>query len=154
MMADLIDRAALIHRLCAERDEVQIEHACDVGYHNGLNMAVSMTINAPAVDAVVLPCKVGDTVYAVGEGQYKKCDIDEACINCRGEVIFDAYFACDNDCEGCPFNSWHQEYSGGYSCDGEWGQAIIKADDFGKTVFLSREEAEVALNGEGREDNG
>ncbi|MBR5261843.1 MAG: hypothetical protein IKV47_06710 [Oscillospiraceae bacterium] len=58
MMADLIDRAVMIHRLCAERDEVQIEHACDVGYHNGLNMAVSMTINAPAVDAVeVVRCK-------------------------------------------------------------------------------------------------
>ena len=54
----LIDADALIHRLCAERDEVQIEHACDIGYHNGLNMAVSMTINAPTVDAVeVVRCK-------------------------------------------------------------------------------------------------
>ena len=46
----LIDADALIRKLCAERDEVQIEHACDIGYHNGLNMAVSMTINAPTID--------------------------------------------------------------------------------------------------------
>ena len=48
----LIDANALIHRVCAERDSIEINHACDVGYHNGLNMAVSMTINAPTVDTV------------------------------------------------------------------------------------------------------
>lgn len=96
---------------------------------------------------MVLPCKVGDAVWAVGEGQYKKCDIDEVCINRKGEVVFAAYFGCDSECDGCPFNNWHQEYSGEYSCDGEWGQAAIKADDFGKTVFLTREEAEAALKG-------
>ena len=54
----LIDADALIRKLCAKRDEVQIEHACDIGYHNGLNMAVSMTINAPTVDAVeAVRCK-------------------------------------------------------------------------------------------------
>ena len=54
----LIDANALIRRLCEERDDVKIEHACDIGYHNGLNMAVSMTINNPTVDAVeVVRCK-------------------------------------------------------------------------------------------------
>ena len=48
----LIDANALIRRICDERDAVKIEHACDVGYHNGLNMGASMTINAPTVDAV------------------------------------------------------------------------------------------------------
>jgi hypothetical protein len=37
---------------------VEIKTGCDIGYHNGLNMAVSMAINAPAVDAVeVVRCK-------------------------------------------------------------------------------------------------
>ena len=48
----LIDANTLIHRVCAERDSMEINHACDIGYHNGLNMAVSMAINAPTVDAV------------------------------------------------------------------------------------------------------
>lgn len=54
----LIDANALIHRLCAERDAVEIKDGCAIGYHNGLNMAVSMAINAPNVDAVsVVRCK-------------------------------------------------------------------------------------------------
>ena len=47
----LIDADALIHRICEERDGVKIEHACDIGYHNGLNMAASMAINAPTIEA-------------------------------------------------------------------------------------------------------
>ena len=94
---------------------------------------------------VVLPCKVGDTVYAVGNGQYKRCDIDEACVDHKGEVVFNVSFTCDDNCDGCPFNNWHQDYSGEYSCDGEWSQAAINAEDFGKTVFLTREAAEAAL---------
>ena len=48
----LIDAKALLRRLCFERDDVQIKNACDIGYHNGLNMAASMAINSPTVDAV------------------------------------------------------------------------------------------------------
>ena len=54
----LIDANALIHRVVVERDAVEIKTGCDIGYHNGLNMAVSMAINAPTVDAVeVVRCK-------------------------------------------------------------------------------------------------
>lgn len=54
----LIDANALIHRVVVERDAVEIKTGCDIGYHNGLNMAVSMAINAPTVDAVeVVWCK-------------------------------------------------------------------------------------------------
>ena len=48
----LIDAKELIHRICVERDAVEIKTGCDIGYHNGLNMAASMAINAPAVDAM------------------------------------------------------------------------------------------------------
>ena len=44
----LIDANALIHRVAEERDSVEIKTGCDIGYHNGLNMAV----NAPTVEAV------------------------------------------------------------------------------------------------------
>ena len=64
-------------------------------------------------------------------------------------------FNCDSDCDGCPFFAWKQGYSGEWSCDGEYNQATVKGCDFGKTVFLTREEAEAALtniDGE-RKDN-
>lgn len=54
----LIKEDALLRRLCSERDEVKPKTACDIGYHNGLNMAASMVINTPTVDAVeVVRCK-------------------------------------------------------------------------------------------------
>ena len=100
---------------------------------------------------VVLPCKIGDTVWVTGTGGAMKCEIDEACFDRTG-LVFMVSFNCEKDwtnyyeaCKGCPFNSWHQDYSGEWSCDGEWGQASIKGSDFGKTVFLTREEAEKAL---------
>ena len=73
----LIDANTLIHRVCAERDSMEINHACDIGYHNGLNMAVSMAINAPTVNAVeVVRCK--DCVNYCGFEHCKNgiCDVD------------------------------------------------------------------------------
>lgn len=103
---------------------------------------------------VVLPCKIGDTVWVTGTGGVMKCEIDEACFE-RDGLVFMVSFNCEKDwtnyyeaCKGCPFNSWHQDYSGEWSCDGEWGRASIKGSDFGKTVFLTREEAEKALTKE------
>ncbi len=54
-------------------------------------------------------------------------------------------FECDNSCDGCPFNSWSQSWEGEWECDGEYGDGSVKQSDFGKTVFLTREEAEAAL---------
>lgn len=103
---------------------------------------------------VVLPCKMDDTLWVAGERRVIKCAIDEVFFDKSG-LTFLVSFSCEDDttgtmntddmCDGCPFHSWHQEFSGEYSCDGEWGQASIKGDDFGKTVFLTREEAEKAL---------
>ena len=52
---------------------------------------------------------------------------------------------CDYDCKGCPFNSWGQDYSGEHSCQGEYGVYSFAFEDFGKTVFLNKEEAEKKL---------
>lgn len=93
---------------------------------------------------VVLPCKVGDTVYVVGASKIVECEIGEALLCGTTGPEFLVTFVCDT-CDGCPFNSWAQEYSGEWSCGGEYGDGAIKGTEFGKTVFLTREEAEAAL---------
>lgn len=104
---------------------------------------------------VVLPCKVGDKVWAVGERRIVECEIDEAYLDDVKGLEFLVSYRCgypeegDECCKGCPFYGWHQEYSGEWSCEGEWGNASVLFADIGKTVFLTREEAEAALEGEG-----
>lgn len=102
---------------------------------------------------VVLPCKVGDTVFVVG-GHIVECYIMEAYFDDKQGTEYMVSFGCGyleqgaGICEGCPFNSWQQSYCGECGCGGEWGQGCIKGSDFGKTVFRTREEAEKALKGE------
>jgi len=90
---------------------------------------------------IVLPCKVGDTVYSK-DG--KECEIMDICIG-KNEIAAQVNFECDYNCENCAFNSWHTEFCGENSCDGEWGLALVPFSEIGKTVFLTREEAEAAL---------
>ena len=104
----------------------------------------SFLVQQPRVDAVVLPCGYGKTVYVVGSKKIVECEIDEISFSVIG-LMYLVSFDCDSDCDGCPFNSWKQDYSGDWSCDGEYNQASVKGCDFGKTVFLTREEAEAAL---------
>lgn len=101
---------------------------------------------------VVLSMKSGDTVFVVGEGRIVECYIDETYLDDKKGAEHLVYFDCkyleegSEVCKGCPFNSWSQEFvSGEHSCDGEWGQGCIKGSDLGKTVFLTREDAERAL---------
>lgn len=94
----------------------------------------------------VPPCKVGDTVWATGKERIVECYVDEAYLDDDKRIEYLVSFDCNIDCKGCPFGSWHQDsYSGEYSCAGEYGNACISSADFGKTVFLTREEAEKAL---------
>lgn len=97
---------------------------------------------------VVLPCKVGDTVYVVGTRRIIECFVVTADCGERNDIECPVLFECDHDCEGCPFGEWGQEYSGEWSCQGECGWGTIKGADFGKTVFLTRQEAEAALRRE------
>jgi hypothetical protein len=95
---------------------------------------------------VVLPCKVGDKLYAISENRIVECTCED--INLRNDVTITADFECDYDCKGCPFNDWKQDFhTGEYSCGGEYGTWFFSEKDIGKTVFLSREEAERALKG-------
>ena len=94
---------------------------------------------------VVLPCKVGDTVWAAS-GEIIKCEIDEMYLYASGGIEFLVSFNCDGaDCKRCPFNNWTQDCSGECYCDCEYGNGSFKDSDIGKTLFLTREEAEKAL---------
>ena len=90
---------------------------------------------------IVLPCKVGDVLYAK-DG--KECEVMDICIS-KSDGAAQVNFECDYVCENCAFNSWHTEFCGENSCDGEWGLALVNFSEIGKTVFLTKEEAEAAL---------
>jgi hypothetical protein len=92
---------------------------------------------------IVPPCKVGDKLYAISDSRIAECTCYD--IMYSHELTISADFQCDYDCEGCPFSSWSQDYSGEYSCRGEYGDWFFTQSDFGKTVFLTKEEAEKAL---------
>lgn len=72
---------------------------------------------------VVLPCSVGDTVWYVTNGKYKDVRIENVHQWVSGHWKFDG---------------WHGkgQYREGYELD---------LKDFGKTVFLTKEEAEKEL---------
>lgn len=94
---------------------------------------------------VVLPCKVGDTVWAAS-GKIIKCKIDETYLCDGGGIEYIVTFDCDGaDCKGCPFNRWEQDCFGECYCECEYGCSSFKDSDIGKTVFLTREEAKKAL---------
>lgn len=93
---------------------------------------------------ILPPCKVGDKVYIISETRAKEAEIETMQIESQKNAIF-VKFECDDDCEGCPFEAWSQSYCGEWDCDNQYGFAQIKADDFGKTVFPTEEDAEKAL---------
>ena len=89
--------------------------------------------NAPDVDAVVLPCKIGDKVYRIDKGNYHSNwnpFVQELTVT---EI------------------SWKKEKYG----DKDLGFAIIadgiryKFTSIGKSVFLTRKEAEAKMDGDG-----
>lgn len=90
----------------------------------------------------VRQCKTTDTLYVVGENQIVKCGISDMYLKDDGTIDYIVNFNCDGECDGCPFNSWAREtISDEYHCDGEWGISTVNSNAFGKSVFLSAEEA-------------
>lgn len=97
---------------------------------------------------IVPPCKVGDKVYVADKGGIREATADEIYFyGSNDNMTILLSFNCDYECENCPFSSWSQEPYGESSCGGEYGCWDVKYEDFGKTVFLTREEAERALKG-------
>lgn len=101
---------------------------------------------------IVPPCKANDKIFALGAEngvlQIKECTVDYLGFEDANSLEVHVMFECDEDCEGCYFSSWSQMHCGEWTCDGQYGEGVIPFDDFGKTVFITREEAERALKGE------
>ena len=95
-----------------------------MSFYMGLFAAADEISKLPSVNAVVLPCKVGDTVYVLGESVVSEIPVLQ--------IIID-----EDECFVCAI--------------GDFRGGCYPFSAFGKTVFLTREEAEKAL--EGREDN-
>lgn len=117
-MNDLISRKALI----AEYDRVH------VGPPGG---ARKLMENAPTVDAVVLPCKIGDTVWTIMYGEVLKGKV-----TCIRPFVFEDFVEFRGNAVVVIV---HPFYSDGRPLTQE--PFII----FGKDTFLTREEAETAL---------
>lgn len=147
MADELISREVVI-KLFKEIADCEWNKDCaPISWSHAYEQAIDHIEEIPTVNAVVLPCKGGDTLYSK-DG--KVAEVEEFHID-KHAVHMTVSFECDYNCVHCAFNTWRQEYSGEYSCEGEWGEMTIPADEVGKTVFLTREEAEKAL--ERGEDN-
>jgi hypothetical protein len=96
------------------------------------------------VDAVVLPCKPGTTVYMLHNNT-------DACLDCPHHVV---YFN-DEDCTHPENATYYPTIQDSPVCDKQFWEVISYTstelflfnhrEKFGKTVFLTREEAEAAL---------
>lgn len=99
----------------------------------------------------VLPCKDGDTVYAINSKSKTIIEAVVTYITIDNGISITFHYNTDEicpDCDGCPFSAWQPNgESGDYSCWGECGETTVQIDDIGKTVFLTREEAKSALSG-------
>ena len=79
---------------------------------------------------IELPCKVGDTVYLVDfEYGIYKCIVNDIQILSDNKPVYTLYFYSQNGYEAAEL---------------EW-DIDIERDCFGKTVFLTKEEAEAKL---------
>lgn len=88
---------------------------------------------------VHLPCKVGDTVFCLYDRDYGEYKVMTMNIDLLGKpkIRVECNIHGYAKIEDCP-----EEFCGQPFCVGYLG-----ADDFGKTVFLTHEEAEKALEG-------
>lgn len=79
---------------------------------------------------IVLPCKIGDSLYLVDlECGVCKCIVNDIQILSDNEPVFTLYYYSQNGYEPAEL---------------EW-DVDIEMDCFGKTVFLTKEEAEAKL---------
>lgn len=118
----LIDANALL----AELDKFANPMPNKSGYDFlcGIATVITEIEDAPTVEAVILPCKIGATVYFPG-GR-------------TGTVT--SFYHCENPNCG---NLWVTISQERYTRNKK--RVNICASDIGKTVFLTREEAEAAL---------
>lgn len=134
--------AELRHRLAAYEDTglepKEIKNALDANdIRPGLTLSAEQILELEKAKQegrlVVVPCKVGDTVYVID--WYLDCDID-------GFKVCDDYEKeGDRACGYC-----HHNYVKKFIREKKYENQML--DEIGKTVFLARKEAERALGGE------
>lgn len=102
---------------------------------------------------IELPCKADDKLWYSKQGRLQYCRVMEIKIDGKVyiEVIIDAEDendgCCDMECKGCPFQSFYTNYEAGDGgCNSESGFYTFEANEIGKKVFLTREEAQSALD--------
>lgn len=104
-------------------DEVPAEQFADYLIKNGV---------------ILPPCKVGDKVFILDDEDYVEYVITEFCIGTLQELR--AFAKCGisgyQNIQDCPE----------YFCGQAFCSTSFPCKNFGKTVFLTREEAEKALN--------
>ena len=120
--------AGLSPQACAEAREIEETLS---GYDYSISRMVELMKADVDGRVVVLPCKVGDTVFARLDNKSKyvcECKVKQIVLGDIGFVTF------------APIGATEREYD-------------VSLRGFGKTVFLSREEAEKALQEmEGKKD--
>lgn len=117
-----------------------------LGRHSGIADVIAERVqDIPAANVVVLPCKVGDTVYRIQNNAV-------ACHDCEHYSDFygmDAMCSKDKDyisypqLSNTPICEKHFYEIVEWAATIEW--LVRHRGEFGKTVFLTREEAEAAL---------
>ena len=84
---------------------------------------------------VVLPCKVGEEVYYIIDGKIQELCVDHGTF---GKIGFTMSARCKEEADMCEYSCFE-----GKTCGIGFDYSHI-----GKTVFLTREEAERALKGD------
>lgn len=111
----------------------------------GLEVAVAALADEPAADnVIILPCAPGSTIYEIEWNTF-------ACYECEHYSYYNVDYCCDN----YHFYPWSRKENDPI-CPKHFREIIVienatvadivnRLNNFGKTVFLTKEEAEAAL---------
>lgn len=143
----LIDLEAAIETIRFDADRVPDDLSGNLAaaYRNGMFAAIDSITRRPTVEAVVLPCKPGTTVYEIHNNT-------DACLDC------DHWLLAHRDEEECGHPEHKTEYpslADSPVCEKHFMEVIDytateerlfkNREKFGKLIFLTREDAEAAL---------
>lgn len=113
-------------RLIALLDEADKQFSCDIEDYRGFISKMADYLLAEGV--IVLPCKVGDNLFILNVREHKILTFTVVDFLVRKDKVI----VCGDD-------GIIHGYYGKYYCE------LCEISDFGKTVFLTKEEAEKAL---------
>lgn len=96
-------------------------------WRRGLDLAVELLLRSPTVDAVEIPCKIGDAVYVVYSPKYPANPSDKGKWFMREDGVQRILLGA---------KGWSIE---------TWNMGTYPENKIGKTLFFNKEEAESAL---------